>query len=468
VKLLSSGKYFVGLGLTVGLIIVTGLAHAASERFYITAGPSYTLSDAHRQTEDAPGVTVGVGLSVHPRFDIEFSGLRYTLQHTRQLAFKQSGWLLDGLLFFTKDHRFSSYAILGVGMIQSEYAAVKKNRPAVNAGIGLSTRLSERLHLQTDLRYRYDHGTYGLDFLQENAFGDWIIHVGLAFPLDPVSAMDKSKDKGKPKPGPRTKGPSLSPVKKKIPSSEPTKPIITDSVIVDKDEDGVPDIADTCLGTPFGARVHANGCELDNDGDGVVNSSDLCPDSSLGIPVDKIGCTLMVGEDEDHDGVFDVSDVCPATPPGTMVDASGCEPDQHNNVILQNIEACLQSYPNGGIVDCEIPGVIVLEGVQFGGGSDRFSKGSTKVLAPIAALLQRNPEVVVEVAGYTDNKGSAAANHKLSEKRARAIANYFILKGVLDANLIINGHGPDNPIADNNTPEGRAKNRRVELHIVGR
>ncbi len=459
------------LGFVVFLIII-GHAHAAGERFYITAGPSYTLSDTDRQAEDALGVTVGVGFFVHPHLDIELSRFRYTLPHDASpLSFKQSGWLLDGLLYFSRAPHLSPYGIFGVGMMQSEYANAQENRSIINAGMGLSTGLSERLRLQTDLRYRYDRGTDKLGLLQKHSLGDWVIHVGLTFLLD--QGWDKDKDKGKPKskskpkPTSKPKGSSSSPPKKNIPPSEPTKPLITDSMMMDMDQDGVPDKTDACLTTLFGARVNANGCELDDDSDGVVNSGDLCPDSSFGVPVDKVGCTLMVPNDGDNDGVIDVGDACPMTPPGALVDASGCEPDQGDNLILKNIKKCLQYYPNGGIVNCEIPQVMVLEGVQFDGGSDRFSKESAKILAPIAELLRRNPGIVVEVAGYSDSKGSAASNYKLSERRARAVANYFILKGVSDANLVISGYGPDNPIADNSTPEGRAKNRRVELHIVG-
>ena len=76
------------------------------------------------------------------------------------------------------------------------------------------------------------------------------------------------------------------------------------------------------------------------------------------------------------------------------------------------------------------------------------------------------PEVKVEVAGYTDSKGADAYNLKLSGERAESVRAYLVSKGVPAASLIAKVYGEANPIATNDTDAGRAKNRRVEFHVI--
>ena len=78
-------------------------------------------------------------------------------------------------------------------------------------------------------------------------------------------------------------------------------------------------------------------------------------------------------------------------------------------------------------------------------------------------FLKKNPKVTVKVEGHTDSTGSKVFNQTLSEKRAKAVSNYLIEKGVEKSRISIKGYGPSKPIATNTTKEGRAKNRRTEL-----
>jgi OOP family OmpA-OmpF porin len=78
-----------------------------------------------------------------------------------------------------------------------------------------------------------------------------------------------------------------------------------------------------------------------------------------------------------------------------------------------------------------------------------------------ADFLKQHPEVKAEIQGYTDNRGSAAYNKKLSERRAKAVYEALINLGVSKEQLSYKGYGAENPIASNDTEEGRAKNRRV-------
>ena len=101
--------------------------------------------------------------------------------------------------------------------------------------------------------------------------------------------------------------------------------------------------------------------------------------------------------------------------------------------------------------------------IHFATGQYAIPAGADQVLSEVAAQLKANPEWKWEVEGYTDNVGDKAANQKLSDERAQSVANWLSFHGVDRDRLSIKGYGESNPVADNSTPQGRAKNRRVEL-----
>jgi outer membrane protein OmpA-like peptidoglycan-associated protein len=106
---------------------------------------------------------------------------------------------------------------------------------------------------------------------------------------------------------------------------------------------------------------------------------------------------------------------------------------------------------------------VILRGVNFEFDKAILLKESTEILDRVAASLLAHPEVKVEVAGHCDSKGSDTYNLKLSDRRAKAVRDYLIKKGLPATQLTANGYGESQPIADNKTAEGRAENRRVEL-----
>lgn len=101
--------------------------------------------------------------------------------------------------------------------------------------------------------------------------------------------------------------------------------------------------------------------------------------------------------------------------------------------------------------------------IHFATGQFAIPSGAERVLSEVADQLKANPNWNWEVAGYTDNVGDKAANLKLSEERATSVANWLAAHGVSRSRLSVKGYGESNPVADNDTAEGRAKNRRVEL-----
>ncbi len=199
---------------------------------------------------------------------------------------------------------------------------------------------------------------------------------------------------------------------------------------MDTDGDGVTDDLDQCPDTPKGAPVDAKGCPLDSDGDGVFDYLDQCPDTPKGAPVDAKGCPL----DSDGDGVFDYLDQCPGTPKGTLVDDKGCELKLTLHINFDFDKAVIKP--------------------EFKGELDKA-----------AAFVRANSNVpFIVLTGHTDSKGKDAYNMKLSQRRANAVRQALITNYGLDATkLKAKGMGETQPVATNDTEEGRYQNRRVEL-----
>ena len=209
-------------------------------------------------------------------------------------------------------------------------------------------------------------------------------------------------------------------------------------------------------------------------GDTVVNLTFVIPlgrKKSLKTPLIQNGVKkqAMNGKmDSDQDGVIDVRDECPSTPAGWSVNKKGCELDGDKDGIVDRLDQCPNSPPNEKVdqAGCKLADVIVLKGVNFKTGSALLIQSSFVILDGVSETLQRYQNLVVEIAGYTDSIGQDVQNQELSKRRADAVVRYLISKGVSAERLVPRGFGRENPIADNNTPEGRSLNRRVELHIL--
>ena len=203
----------------------------------------------------------------------------------------------------------------------------------------------------------------------------------------------------------------------------------------DSDGDGVTDDKDKCPNTPKGRKVNAEGCELDSDGDGVVDGLDKCPGTPPGRKVNAEGCEL----DSDGDGLVDGVDKCPT-------------------VYAKTTDGCPPPPPPPAE-----PKKLILEGVNFNNDEATLLPEAMATLDQAAATLKEWGNTKVEVAGHTDSVASDAYNMDLSQRRANAVRDYLISKGIDAGRLTAKGYGESNPIADNETEKGRYMNRRVEL-----
>ena len=114
--------------------------------------------------------------------------------------------------------------------------------------------------------------------------------------------------------------------------------------------------------------------------------------------------------------------------------------------------------------EIDIDGDVVIYGINFAVDSDRLEPGSEKVLTEMVKLMRNNPALRIEIQGHTDNTGSADYNFKLSDRRVATVREFLILFGIDASRMVSKGYGLSRPIASNDTEEGRAQNRRVELH----
>ena len=218
---------------------------------------------------------------------------------------------------------------------------------------------------------------------------------------------------------------------------------------LDNDNDGIPDHTDGAPNLPEDIDGFQDGDgipDLDNDEDGITDERDKCPNEPEDFDgfEDQDGCPDL---DNDNDGIPDPTDKCPN------------KPETFND--YQDDDGCPDEKPKPGIV--EIGEGLVLPDVTFATGKAELTENAKTVLNTVFEILQDNPGMRVEIRGYTDNTGNPAINLNLSQRRSETVKDYLVKKGIAFDRLRAIGYGEANPIASNETKEGREKNRRIEF-----
>jgi outer membrane protein OmpA-like peptidoglycan-associated protein len=116
---------------------------------------------------------------------------------------------------------------------------------------------------------------------------------------------------------------------------------------------------------------------------------------------------------------------------------------------------------NGDNINLVMPG-----NITFATGSADLNPGFFGVLDSVSLVLKEYNKTIIDVTGHTDSTGSAQKNQVLSEQRANTVAQYLRTKGVMDKRIAASGYGSARPVAGNDTPDGRQRNRRVELTLT--
>jgi outer membrane protein OmpA-like peptidoglycan-associated protein len=260
-----------------------------------------------------------------------------------------------------------------------------------------------------------------------------------------------------------------------IPDSKDACPDTPEGVLVDEfgcpfdsDGDGVPDYNDKCPNTSPGMEVDENGCAIDSDGDGVPDKLDKCPNTGRGEKVNESGCP-----DTDGDGVYDNSDKCPNTPAGAPVDADGCPKDSDGDGVPDYKDDC-PNTPAGTQVDAvgcakaDTVAIVLKGDTNFEFNKDQLLPNAYPVLNELAETMKRNPDKRWRIEGHTDAIGSDSYNMDLSRRRAQSVVNYLVSQGIKSSQLEVVPLGESQPVATNDTQEGRAMNRRVEIKLINK
>ncbi len=323
-------------------------------------------------------------------------------------------------------YRVAPFALIGYG-IMGTTALGKDVDPALHFGGGVKFYVNKRIALRLDVRdnlaaqYKVDAGrTHNPEVL-----------LGLSIVLGRKQEVVKDKD---------TDGDGFLDSQDdcvRVPGVAP-RGCPAPAADGDRDGDGFLDSQDSCPDQP---GVAPDGCpEPDSDGDGFLDSKDRCPAVA---GVDPDGCPPP---DKDGDGILDRDDKCVDIPEtkNNYQDADGCPDEIHKDIV-------------------KFTGVI--QGIYFDVDKDTIKAKSRPTLDAAVKVLKDFPDVKVEVSGHTDSDGDRQHNVDLSQRRADSVKQYLVDKGIDTGRITTRGAGPDQPIADNKTKDGKAKNRRIEFKL---
>ena len=193
----------------------------------------------------------------------------------------------------------------------------------------------------------------------------------------------------------------------------------TDPRVKDTDGDGCSD-GDEVL------DMNTNPLEADTDGDGLGDCDEK-----------NVYRTNPLVKDTDGDGADDGKEVRDGTDP-LVAD----------------------------VLQIEESGDLVLEGINFETNSATITDDSEPILRRAYNTLRTNPDLRVEIQGHTDDVGSAVANQRLSERRANSVRDYMVQNGIDPNRMTARGYGEEEPLVPNDSPENRARNRRIQFRVI--
>jgi len=226
----------------------------------------------------------------------------------------------------------------------------------------------------------------------------------------------------------------------------------------DSDGDGVDDPQDSCP-TQAGLAKYT-GCPVpDSDNDGVNDEQDRCP-AQAGVARYN-GCAPP---DTDGDGVRDDTDRCPTE--AGLDRYSGCPPPDTDRDGLDDLaDRCPTVAGVREMNGCPRVDAFEAQRVTFASGSARLTPTGMRELDKVVAYMNAQGGVRVNLDGHTDNTGPDRVNNPLSESRAVSAKSYLVSRGIAESRITTTGHGSSQPVAPNDSDEGRARNRRVEVTV---
>ncbi len=361
------------------------------------------------------------------------------------------------------------------------------------AGVGFDAFINRSVAFSMNLSYRLIEDK--IDFIQkDNINGNLAASVGITFFFGESESGDEDKDglttaqERRLGTNPKvadTDGDGLS-------DGDEVKKYHTNPLRRDTDGDGLSDYDEIY-------KYHTDPTKYDTDGDGLGDGDEILKYKTDPLKADTDGDGLSDGDevlkyktnplsvDSDGDGLSDYDEIFKYKTDPNNPDTDGDGLTDGEEVTKYKTDPLRADTDRGGVPDgVEVKGgtnpldpsddkkpviqlqrgkAVVLEGVNFASGSATLTPSSEDVLERALRALQANPTVIVEIAGYTDDVGSALKNEQLSLRRAEAVKAWLNRKGVATWRMTTSGRGPLEPIAPNDSAAGRAKNRRIEFHV---
>lgn len=374
--------------------------------------------------------------------------------------------------------RVNPYIYGGGGVIRYDVEKVPPGLPAgtkhngwsvyVPAGAGIQFLTTDNIALEVTggFNYLFSDKLNGIVRGGNDAY--WTVTGGLTVVGESGSAdpdgdgltNNEEKQLGTDKKNPDTDGDGLT-------DGDEVKKYNTDPLKADSDGDGLSDGAEVNI-----HRTNPN--VADTDGDGLSDGDEVSKYKTDPLKADTDGDGLSDGDevnvhktdprkaDTDGDGLSDGDEVVKHKTDPLKADTDG-------GTVSDGVEVARGTSPLNPSDDVkeeikvEVGKAIVLSGIVFETGKSVISPESETILEKAYNTLFQNPEVEVEIHGYTDNTGSRSTNMRLSQARADAVKEWLVGRGISGSRIATKGFGPDNPVAPNTTTDGRQQNRRIEF-----
>ncbi len=499
----------VALALLLGWTTAAG----AQDRRYLVEVGAAGAYQSFADVTDLKGAAGGVGrlglwLPLH--FSVELEGAFASPKtQTADVGVSVRTFAASALYNFLIGSASSVYLRLGAGSTKyggdcptgTSSRIICGSSGALLAGAGVRAAISPLLMVRGEGVFNHNRSK-GVGSGDPVSIGNFGINVGISYMLGSKPVPDSDHD-------------GVLNNRDRCPDTPAGAQVDARGCPADSDGDGVPNGVDKCPNTPAGATVDVNGCPSDSDGDNIPDGIDRCPDTPAGVLVDPRGCP----KDSDEDGIPDGLDRCSDTPRGATVDALGCPGDEDGDGVLDGLDRCPRTPPGAtvnaqGCVPGQQPGKPtpsavpqgqapsppdtaaarprpaapqpqpraqaqpqarapagaitpgILPDVGFEPGTARLRPDSYSALDSIATILLANPSLRVEIGAHTDNAGRAADELHLTSLQAEAVRDYLVVKSVPYQQVVARGYGSSVPLTPDNTPRGRAANRRVEIRPV--
>lgn len=442
------------IGVLLCMILFLGVSSAQDREgmFSITPQVGGFHFDNNLDLDEGIVIGVGIGYNFNDYWSTEF--VLDVVDMETESGMDMTGYVFrfDGLVHLRPEGKVVPYIAAGIGgMTFDPNIGDMETRFISNYGVGVKYFFTNRVGLRGDVRNL---------FVENQSHGNVLYTMG----VDILFGKKEVEPPPPPPPPPDSDGDGVIDSEDNCPDTPRGVRVDRSGCPLDSDGDGVPDYLDRCPDTPRGVKVDRSGCPLDSDGDGVYDYLDKCPDTPKGVAVNSSGCP----PDTDGDGVYNYLDKCPDTPRGVKVDKSGCPLDTDDDGVLDYLDKCPDT-PRDLKVDADGCPILMKEEVsirldiQFDVDKADIKPEYNDKLKEVADFMTKYPGTKAVIEGHTDSTGSAAYNQGLSQRRAESVLNYLVQNFNISQNrLSARGFGEEQPVASNDTKEGRSQNRRIE------